>query len=302
MSEARDYQRLKCVPFGRELLLSQDLDPVYTAIYKAKLPSDQLGRLLVAYWCLYHLGCAARLSERKEDDFWACLALAAANREDSASRRLLPDSCAGRWPRGTERRHWRGQQSVLSFKSVLEKARCGRSYRPNAEHLVDYLASGKSSTFKAVTGRVQELRGFGPWIAFKVADMLERVAGYQVDFNDCALAFYDEPAKGAALFMREQRGPSAHEDIDSAGVIEWAVGKLRAAYKDAKAPPDLKRGVTVQECETVLCKWKSHLNGHYAPGKDTREVAHGLAGWGDTATNLRTGLVKLKYYPAQEVR
>ncbi|GAG17632.1 unnamed protein product, partial [marine sediment metagenome] len=35
----------------------------------------------------------------------------------------------------------------------------------------------------------------------------------------------------------------------------------------------------LQEVETVLCKWKSHMNGCYPMGKDTREITEGLAPW-----------------------
>lgn len=299
MSESRDYPRLKCVAFGRALITSMDLDPVYVAVHKAGLPSDQLARLLVAYWCLYHLGCAASLSELKEKQFWDMLALAAANKEDRVSHKVLPEGCAGRWPRGTERRHWRGQQSVKSFQSVLEKAsyRGGRS----AEHLVDYLAGGAKAqreTFQSVTRRVQELRGFGPWIAFKVADMLERVGGRDVDFSDCALGFYDEPAKGAALLMADVAPKGELKKVKTQhDMIELAVGVLQIAYKDLKAPPDKRRRINVQEAETVLCKWKSHLNGHYPVGKDTREVYHGLAGWGATADLMRIHLKRLEHAP-----
>jgi hypothetical protein len=52
------------------------------------------------------------------------------------------------------------------------------------------------------------------------------------------------------------------------------------------APPARDRLVNVQECETVLCKYKSHINGHYPPGKDTLEVLHGLkeARWDNPIT------------------
>ncbi len=298
MSEARSYERLKCVAFWRALLQAQDLDPVYTALFKAKLPGNVLARLLVAYWCLYHLGASARLAELSEKKFWAMLGEAAHNNERGPSIQLLPASAANRWPRGAERRHWRGKQALKSYRSLCELSSM------SAENLVDYLAGGRelsdtAHTFQAVTARVHRIVGFGPWIAFKVADMLERVAGYPVDFNDCALGFYDEPAKGAALFMADVGGKGALKGVDQAGMVEWAVGKLRAAYKDLKAPPNFKRGINVQECETVLCKWKSHLGGHYPLGKDTREVHHGLEGWGDVAQQLQRGLSKLPYAPGK---
>ena len=51
------------------------------------------------------------------------------------------------------------------------------------------------------------------------------------------------------------------------------------------------RRVNVQEVETIFCKYKSHLKGHYPVGKDSEEIRHALEGWGDTAQELQ------KYIP-----
>ena len=42
------------------------------------------------------------------------------------------------------------------------------------------------------------------------------------------------------------------------------------------APPEFDRLIDVQETETILCKWKSYLGGHYEIGKDTREIEERL--------------------------
>lgn len=291
MSEKREYKRLSCAAFGEELLTSMDLDPVYVAVARAPMNNAQRSRLLVAYWCLYHLGAAARLSELPEKRFWWALFEAAANNN---TPKLLPKQAGGRWPRGTERRHWRGDQAINSAASVRERA------RGNAEALVDWLGTG--ATFLEVLRRVRQLQGFGPWIGFKVADMLERVAGYDVSFADCELAFYEEPRKGAALYVG-----SVKLKHDGDNYVDVAVKHLlhEARLGAFRAPPILqgsRRRVNVQEVETVLCKWKSHLGGHYPVGKDTREIYHGLDGWGDLAQDLRITVGKLKHAPNQPRR
>ena len=58
-------------------------------------------------------------------------------------------------------------------------------------------------------------------------------------------------------------------------------------WRRRKAPPFHDRPVGVQEVETIFCKWKSHVKGHYPLGKDTRELHHGLQGWGALAEKLR---------------
>lgn len=286
MSEKRDYPKLGCVAFGEELIMSSDLDPVYVAVRAAPLfDHAQRCRLLVAYWCLYHLGAAARLSELSEPRFWRTLETAAAN----VGSTQLPLIAKNRWPRGTERRHWRGAQALASYASVKERA------RGNAEALVDWLGAGK--TFVEVLKRVRQLQGFGPWIGFKVADMLERVGGYNVSFDDCELSFYEEPRKGAALYVGAAKLAATKDDF-----VDVAVKHLlhEARLGAFRAPPLLvgkRRRVNVQEIETVLCKWKSHLHGSYPVGKDTREVHHGLEGWGDLAQSMRGVVGKLKYSP-----
>jgi hypothetical protein len=290
MSERQDYERLGCVEFGSELIMSCDLDPVYVAVRHGKLRDHaQLCRLLVAYWCLYNLGAAARLSELSEKKFWEFLGGAASNTD--LTGRVLPEHAGNRWPRGTERRHWRGDQAIASFYSVRERA------RDNAEALVDWLGAGE--TFLEVLKRVRQLKGFGPWIGFKVADMLERVAGYDVSFADCELAFYDEPRRGAALYLTsiKQAGKASADNFVDVAVKHLLHESRLGAYR---APPLLmgkRRRINVQEVETVLCKWKSHLGGHYAVGKDTREVYHGLVGWGDAAEGMRAVVRKLKHAP-----
>jgi len=54
-----------------------------------------------------------------------------------------------------------------------------------------------------------------------------------------------------------------------------------------KAPPYQDRSINIQELETVVCKYKSHCNGHYPLGLDTVDIYHGLDGWGDAAQELK---------------
>lgn len=58
-------------------------------------------------------------------------------------------------------------------------------------------------------------------------------------------------------------------------------------------PGRVKRMVLVQEVETVLCKWKAHRNGHYPPGKDTRELRQALRKVQSTAARIQAPLREL---------
>lgn len=286
------YPVLAPAKFATALLETQDLDPVYVALHGARrhLTRQLADRLLLAYFCTYHLGASAFLAERSDgssEAFYKLLLTVAENAGTlptaamPPAQRLLLGEGGKPWPRGTERRHWRGEQAVRSATDLVRSMQAG--FGPSG--LLDRWAQGR--TFAGVTARVREHRGFGPWIAFKVADVLDRVRGNRVDFTDCELGFYDEPRKGAA-YMRGEPTRQLSDEVFRKEVARWT--KKLSAHK---APPRFERAVNVQEVETVFCKYKSHCHGHYPVGKDVREVHHGLEGWGDLAEELQKPVSKL---------
>jgi hypothetical protein len=135
---------------------------------------------------------------------------------------------------------------------------------------------------------VRLIPAFGPWIAFKMCDVMERCLDLPVDFADCNLGFYKEPRAGAALLATGD----AEARIDDAALTAVSAALL-SRLGGLKAPPDRKRRINVQEAETVLCKYKSSCNGHYPLGKDTREVFEALHGWGKYADRMREPLAAL---------
>lgn len=275
--------------FGRELLHTGDLDPVYVALHRAQLDRPTLARLCVAYWCFYHLGLAARLAEIKQPKrYWAAMMAAAVNTTSIDGTKP--------YPRGGERRHYRGAQAIASMASLISL------YPKGAEQAVEGFIGAPHGyachTYKSVASAVQKHRGFGEWIAFKIADMSERVLGYDTDFSDCHLGIYKDPRQGAAVAFQEEnpRGqlstvPWEYPITDDE--LAWTVAHYVKIFCHHKAPPSGNRQVNVQEIETIFCKYKSHLKGHYPMGKDTREITHGLEGWGDLAAQLRGSMPKV---------
>lgn len=239
--------------FGEALVRTGDLDPVYVAIHGVPMSEDQRAKLLMAYWCFYHLGAAAWLSEHGNNAYWVQMAKAADNTSLSPA--------GGRWPRAAERRHFRGMKCVAAVEALSERSALSR---------IDGLS--RKRTEKAVMEEVQTWPMFGPWIAFKVADMLERCCGVPLTFDAGAITLYDEPRK--ALDMLDWDYPL------------HAYDRLLAHFARFDAPPAMDRKCGPQEVETVLCKWKSHAKGHYWVGKDIHEVGEGLHGWGETADRL----------------
>lgn len=258
----RSYDRLTVEKFGHQLIVSGDLDPVYIALHRCAFTFDVLSKWLIGYWCLYHCGAASFLAEQSDADFWDTLMLAARNE--------APAPTGGRWPRASERRHWRGQQAMRSVEDLS-------FYRGTPAELVESLWDGDMD-FASVSKRVQAWRGFGPWIAFKVADMLDRVMGRPVDFDEAAVFMFKDPRKAALMQWRVYH-PEQADIGPPEEAIRHVVNRLIGTFSNLKAPPDYRRPIGLQEVETVLCKWKSHMNGHYPLFNDTDEINEGMVNW-----------------------
>lgn len=128
---SRNYPRLDIESFGRHLITSGDLDPIYTALVRAEKAGDysipQLCRWLVAYWCYYSAAVASFLSEKEGEEFWHWMTVAARNEEETP--------VGGRWPRGHERRHFRAAIALNSVSSLQAR------YAERPENMVLYIGA-----------------------------------------------------------------------------------------------------------------------------------------------------------------
>lgn len=261
--------------FGDALLDTQDLDPIYVMLNGARaageLSDDQLYRWLLAYWCFYHAGGASFLSEFEHPYYWRAMDAAARNENPILGMPVI------RFPRSAERRHFRGQKCVDAVAFMKENFQ-------TANLLIHSLCHTEHPTvfhlsLQTVLARVKKLPQFGPWIGFKVADMIETVLGLPVQFPVDDIVMYSEP-RAALDILVEQRG----------GTPKQHFIQLLQRYGVRNAPPRFDRSCGPQEVETILCKWKSYLGGHYHVGKDTKEIRHGLDGWGTVAEALKQHL------------
>jgi len=251
--------------FGRRLIETRDLDPAYVGLVGAKLPRAQLARWLLSYWCFYDVGAASWMAEQKDVHFWTCMAKAAANLPERSPRLLgLP---ADRWPRGGERRHFRGAKSVAAVEWLSKKY-------PRPQDAVERLATAK--TAEQVMAIVQGWPMMGKWAAFKAADMVERVLGAPIRFPEDVCLLYDEPLAGLKMAARRAGIESLQSYHD----------RLLDYFQRFPAPPTGDRPCGPPELETVCCKTKSYWGGHYNLGRDIREQRAALVGWGDTAQRI----------------
>jgi len=256
------YQKLGVLKFGRRLLETGDLDPVYIMLHDSCLHPNLMRRWLLAYWFFYHTGVASHLAERRGEEFYR-----------EAIQLAKPES---KTPRGAERRHFRGKACVRSI-SYFQKE------YPRPEDAISALCDKFRG--KQVSQVVEFVKKrwplFGPWIGFKIADMLERLELARIEFPVNALEMYSEPTEGAKLVAEAKSWK---------GGVSQVVRKLEKKFSNFAAPPRFERKINAQEVETILCKWKSHLNGHYPVGKDTREIREALRGWGGLARELKGNL------------
>lgn len=257
---------LSVFEFGKQLIESQDLDPVYTMLHHAKPSKFDRGKIglwpaelceyVIAYLMFYHCGTASWIVDQL--NFWQA-ALEAAR--------------TAKHPRSSERRHFRGEAAV---KAVLAL----QAHNLTCSELINSLESrnGAKTQLQDVVARVKQWRGFGDWAAFKVADICERLGLLEVEFSPMDIFnMYDSPRKGADL-VAEQLG------IPETGKYIRVYNRLIKNLGHLKAPPRFERTINIQEIETILCKFKSHVDGHYEVGKDIKEVHHGLLKYEYTPT------------------
>jgi len=251
------------IAWGRRLIETCDHDPLYIGLVNWEVRGSRLRRFMLAYWCCYSVGASWYISQSSGSRFWETLRRAAVNTE--------PSPLGGRWPRAHERRHWRGDKCVNSVDWLASKFK----------HPEEAVVSLEAARSLGDVNRLMDWPQFGPWIAFKAADMLERILGAQVSFPNELITLFKDPRIGAEMMLQIP----GHEDWEPEGcTAQDVVNCLLAEYQDIPAPGhrDSGRACNIQEVETVLCKWKSARRGNYWIGLDTRDHRAELEQWGAT--------------------
>lgn len=269
------YQLLEIEPFGEHLIQSNDLDPVYVALTEMRnfCEEEQIKRWLVAYWCFYHCGFASWISEFGNGDYWKHFVIATQNKV------LSP--VGGRWPRGKERRYWRGDVAVSAAVSLAGQY-------PTPHHMVDGFIPIHRVAYSEMADLVQKHHLFGPWISFKVCDMLERVLEVPIDFDQASVFMFKDPTEAALmLWGQKQKLPPTATPKNRQNAIDSVVEYLKMRFRGFTAPPSNDRPIGLQEIETVLCKWKSHRNGHYPLYNDIDEITEALDEWSPHSKTAR---------------
>ena len=252
--------------FGEQLLKINDLDPVYVLLWNVKFEPTKLKRWLLAYWCFYHMGTSSWIAHT-ENGYWERFMTAAQSKE---------------YPRCPERRHFRGDNAIKSTTYLKSRG---------IESLFVPLLRTREQTAEEAMKEVKQWVGFGPWISFKVIDMLERLGLSRITFDTETIFLFDSPKEGAERLYTEFRKPVINTSIEA-----WAVEKILSKLGKRKAPPRYEREINGQEAETILCKWKSHTNGKYTVGEDVHSCRKSLLKFATCRTSqdlLKAGKGKL---------
>lgn len=248
---------------GHDLIITQDLDPIYTIVAASDMSENMLKRWLLAYWCYYHAGVASYVAEGDSRQFYD----------------RMWSGLDDKWPRGMERRYFYGQQAANLLNGLENYG--------SPEKVVDTMTGHQD--FQSIAVAVEEFTGFGPWMSWKIADMAERVLCYDVDFSNTSLAIYKDPVMGAAFILTGDKGYKLSKEE-----LESVVDDMESQLSYLDAPPYYDRPVNIQEIETVLCKYKAHCYGFYPLGNDTHHIHKGFEkrNWGDLAKALHGHLYK----------
>jgi len=238
--------------FIQEKLRIDDVEPMYTAIMRSGLSRKTRMKLCFAEGLADHLGLASRMAEG--DDFWANARAYVAQGQ-----------------RGGARRHFRGSVAIDAL----------RRFERKFPDVTEFFSELPEDYFEAKRFIIS-LPQFGPFSAFKIADMAERTCGVFVDFSKVGLKdFAKFPQRGAGL-AAEFLSTSQHRPC-----ADWEVYENLLRYRWVKkAPPLFDRPLNAQELETCFCNY-GHSKWH-APGYEGKELRKLLAGYGKLAEKIRS--------------
>lgn len=262
-------ERLGIVEFGRRLIETEDLDPVYVAMYRAKLARIEIVRFTVAWLMYYHTGLGCQIAESPR----------------MFSRMVYIAKHNDGFPRGSQRKHHRKEPAVKSALDLRKRFKTGNE-------CLQWLIAGES-TAREMFFRVCEWVGWGPCMAWRVPDIFERLGTYPALFVDSDVdLFFTSPKKGAILCAEMYGLDMETPELNAHLYLMEHLGHM-------KAPPRYERTINIQETETVFCKWKSHMSGHYNVGRDTGRARQGFEAY-PTSELSRRLLSKIPRGPINE--
>ena len=218
--------KLSWKDFAAKTILSDDLDPVYVALYKCNMPEDMLMRWCAAFVAYYHMGTASQICHLQGEEFWIELW----KRYDAA-------------PRASERRHFRGDAGRKALREWANTYSTPENF---------FAACMQPSFMKLLKKNIPQI---GTYFTWKCMDLREAVFGYEVDWTDAENHLVQLPTQGLDVIFPERTHANnadyAKSLMEVADNINWL-----------HAPPRNSRDCGVAEAETICCMAKGDVADH----------------------------------------
>jgi len=233
--------------FALKTIMTDDLDPVYVALYRSNMPEAQLMRWCAAFVTYYHMGTACELCTLEGSDFWHKLW-------------MIYDTA----PRASERRHFRGEAGRKAIRRWAVEYKTPEAF---------FAACMQPSFMKLLNKGIPQI---GTYFSWKCMDLREAVFGYHVDWTNAEHHLVTLPTQGMQVIFPEL-AEQAKPDYAA------ALHRVADEIKYLNAPPRGVRSCGIAEAETVCCMAKSYYKNKKPIGKDIIEKRTDLQGYGDIA-------------------
>lgn len=214
--------------FSNQMFNLEDADPGYMLLARADMDEAQKLRYVLAWCTFYNPGLAAKASDLQGAKFYEFL------------RHVYPTA-----KRASERRHFRG---VAGLKAMAQ----WQSLYPKPEAMV---LACFGSTYLQVRKNMAHMAQMGDYFYWKLADIQDTVFHKPVDFGGCERYMPKVPKQGADMIG----------DMENTFELEDIMDTVTEHITDMKHPFS-KRGLLLQEAETVCCVFKQHVVGDYKFG------------------------------------
>lgn len=225
--------------FSKSILESGDIDPDY--IYLRKKSAElELSKEQLFDWILLKLCVYNSVSELKI---------------------LLGESDFENVKYGNERNKHKNQAREY-YNNI-------RAVFPTEESIIAFFNRPAQIVFNSI----KDIRGFGPWSAWKFMDLISCVYGLDVDFEGIDFRkSYEFPLKGLLMVNDLPEDIKLLKDSDTYDNCMMGVYEQLNELELKEIPHNNNKGVRLNEIETLLCKYHSYRHGHYYPGKDLEHL------------------------------
>jgi|11_taG_2_1085331.scaffolds.fasta_scaffold02966_8 hypothetical protein len=170
---------------------------------------------------------------------------------------------------------------VITKQKKIEDVKYGNERRKSKNKAREYLNNIQKAfmdvdveRFFSMNGnkifnKIKTINGFGSWSAWKFMDLIDCCYGIKVDFDSIDFRkAYTFPLKGLLLVN------NLPEDLKILNDTKTYKRLLENAYsilkdlKNCDTPHNGGKGLRLNELETLLCKYHSHMHNKYQSGQD----------------------------------